>query len=457
MPSYKPYGKIQVVNGVSVAITDADSAETYYVYGTATLTAPWAITMSGTPLEGMHCKFEYRATVTSGGNALTILGTAMPDDYVAKKVNVDCYYNGSDWVVDYQPAFDESDIVTSANIKSLDGAKLNATSVALSKLATTTASRALETSAGGVIQASATTAAELAYSAGITPGTVAVNKVLVPTTGKTLDELNITTPKFNGVAVTATATELNKLSGVTASTAEINTVASVTAGVAAANKVAVLGANKNLDTLVVADGGLYLGSGAGTAITATAAELNKMDGVTATYTELNYVAGVTAGTAAASKAVVLSAASKIDTLDITALKVNGTAVTATGTELNYLSGVTSAVQTQLDALAAAGKTTYSVLSGSQTLTSGTIKANHIVDSSGGATDITLPAAGTLPANTTVEFMRSGANAAAILRPSGTLINIAGSDVASLSMAANGSGMVLRGDGSGSWRVIRWIV
>ena len=54
----------------------------------------------------------------------------------------------------------------------------------------------------------------------------------------------------------------------------------------------------------------------GVAITATAAELNKMDGVTATTAELNILDGVTATTAA----------------------------------LNYVDGVTSNIQTQLDAI-----------------------------------------------------------------------------------------------------------
>ena len=50
-------------------------------------------------------------------------------------------------------------------------------------------------------------------------------------------------------------------------------------------------------------------------ITATAAEINKLDGVTATTAELNILDGVT----------------------------------ATATELNYVDGVTSPIQTQLDA------------------------------------------------------------------------------------------------------------
>ena len=62
----------------------------------------------------------------------------------------------------------------------------------------------------------------------------------------------------------------------------------------------------------------------GTAVTATAAELNILDGVTATASELNVLDGIT----------------------------------ATVTELNYVDGVTSAIQTQLDAKAALAGATF---------------------------------------------------------------------------------------------------
>jgi hypothetical protein len=42
------------------------------------------------------------------------------------------------------------------------------------------------------------------------------------------------------------------------------------------------------------------------------------------------------------------------------LNLGGTAVTATATEMNYLDGVTSNIQTQIDALNSGGVTTYSV-------------------------------------------------------------------------------------------------
>jgi hypothetical protein len=89
--------------------------------------------------------------------------------------------------------------------------------------------------------------------------------------------------EVGGVAVTATAAELNVLDGVTATTAELNTL----------------------------DG-----------VTATTAEINVLDGVTATTAELNLLDGATIALAD---------------------------ITATATELNYVGGVTSGIQAQLDA------------------------------------------------------------------------------------------------------------
>ncbi|MHB8916538.1 MAG: hypothetical protein ACYC4H_00810 [Desulfocucumaceae bacterium] len=98
-----------------------------------------------------------------------------------------------------------------------------------------------------------------------------VQKTLVTTTDtQTLTNKTLTSPNINeAVAITATATELNKLAG-------------VTAGTATASKAAVLGANKNLDVLAVAD--LKLGAGAGTSIVPTAAQINLLaQGVAAGY------------------------------------------------------------------------------------------------------------------------------------------------------------------------------
>ena len=125
-------------------------------------------------------------------------------------------------------------------------------------------------------------------------------------------DLDAATLRIDGVEITASATELNKLDGFTGSTTELNTLDGLTASTA------------EINTL---DG-----------ITATTAELNKLDGYTGSTAELNILDGVTATTA----------------------------------ELNFVDGVTSNVQTQLDAKASSTTsptiTLSGDLSGSATLT-----------------------------------------------------------------------------------------
>jgi hypothetical protein len=128
---------------------------------------------------------------------------------------------------------------------------------------------------------------------------------------------------------------------VTSTAAELNTV-DVTAGTATASKAVVL--DSNAATSAVKTAALHLGaSGSETLVSATGAEINKLDGVTATTAQLNFTA-VTAGTATASKAVVLNAASHIDTVKTTALHIgasgSATQVTATAAELNILDDAT---------------------------------------------------------------------------------------------------------------------
>jgi hypothetical protein len=87
-----------------------------------------------------------------------------------------------------------------------------------------------------------------------------------------------------------------------------------------------------------------------TDVTATASELNVLDGITATTTELNYIDGVTS--AIQTQLDGKAATSHSHTV------ANITDLTATATELNYTDGVTSAIQTQLDAKAPTANATF---------------------------------------------------------------------------------------------------
>lgn len=119
-------------------------------------------------------------------------------------------------------------------------------------------------------------------------------------------------------------------------------------------------------------------------VTATASELNTLDGITASTTELNYVDGVTSSIQAqlnAKQSNITGGASSIVSNNLTAGrvlisdssgKVNVSVVTTT--ELGYLDGVTSSVQTQINSkqptiTGAATSITSSNLSASRALVS----------------------------------------------------------------------------------------
>ena len=115
---------------------------------------------------------------------------------------------------------------------------------------------------------------------------------------------------LGAAAVTATAAEVNLIDGYTGTTAELNTLDVTTQGTSEASKVLTADASGDV---TIADGaydfdvashdgtnGLKLG---GTLVTATATELNLIDGYTGTTVELNTLDVTTQGTAEASKVV----------------------------------------------------------------------------------------------------------------------------------------------------------
>ncbi len=143
------------------------------------------------------------------------------------------------------------------------------------------------------------------------------------TTGSATTYYLATLSADGSTAITATANEINIMDGVTATTAEINKLAGVTGGTATAGKAAVLGTNKELNEFHTA--ALYLGAGAGTQVTSSAAELNILDGVTATAAELNILDGAPA-TATLAKA---AGGANVSEITVTVKDAAGNAIAET--------------------------------------------------------------------------------------------------------------------------------
>ena len=159
-------------------------------------------------------------------------------------------------------------------------------------------------------------------------------------------------------------------------------------GTLAASSAILTDTNSHINALKTT--GLYLGaSGSAVQVTSSAAELNKLDGVTATTAELSILGGATidtdelnildgctsstaelnfvdviAGTATASKAVVLNSNKHIDEFRTANLYIGTSgsevAVSSSATELNLLDGIT-AIDTDLSTVAGTHTTLVSAL------------------------------------------------------------------------------------------------
>jgi hypothetical protein len=225
------------------------------------------------------------------------------------------------------------------------------------------------------------TTAELNYVAGVTLGQAEANKVVttdasnkatIPNVDATV--LDVTTLKLSGDAVTASASDLNSLSGLTATSTEINKLDGFTGtGTDLAKLSGLTATAAELNTLDGVDAGLtaahlsvlkdvtvsaaQLNKVSG--LTASVAELDKVKDLTATAAELNVLSGAVVGQVTANKAVIADVYGSISssgtvrvtgTLDATNLKIGGVAVVATGADLNSVATLSAHV-TKLEDLA----------------------------------------------------------------------------------------------------------
>lgn len=142
--------------------------------------------------------------------------------------------------------------------------------------------------------------------------------------------LKSTFPSITG-AVSASNTELNKLTGATLSTDELNTLDGILATTTELNKLSgYTGTSDDLNKIA--------------SVTASAAELSKLSGVTATTAELNKLSGLTTSTTELNR--LAGYTGNVSDLNIIA---GAAAAGVTQSEFNALNGVTSSIQTQLDA------------------------------------------------------------------------------------------------------------
>ena len=209
---------------------------------------------------------------------------------------------------------------------------------------------------------------EAGYLDSVVAGTAAASKALVLNASS-----NITTG-INSLTMSSLILGSNTLSST-----EAGYLTSITSGTAAASKALVLNSSSNITT----------------GVNSFATTTLVLGGNSLGATESAYLTSITAGTAAASKALVLNSSSNITTglnsltatsLVTTNFSLGGTSVTATAAQLNFLSGVTAGTAAASKALVlnsssiiTTGISSLSVGIG-RTYTSGTQCANIVIPS-----------------------------------------------------------------------------
>ena len=197
--------------------------------------------------------------------------------------------------------------------------------------------------------------------------------------------LESTTVTLRGLGVDATATELNVLDGVMITTDQLNVLSDFEGNVAGTTAVTANTAKISLPTpdtsvnpspdrnqipIVQADGTYALGAQqklSDLGVTASAVEVNILDGATLTVAELNVLDGITSSTDELNILDgVTSSTAELNVLD---------GLMATTGELNHVSGVTSDIQTQLDSKAPIASPTFT----------GTLTSNGPIVSNGSLT------------------------------------------------------------------------
>lgn len=456
MPTISSIKKIDLAGTFPFVVNLSSPVQSYKITGDKTITTNMAITTTGTPKEGMVVAFDYKpGTVTaneanykSGACSLAILGATIPYAFIAKSLKIWCEYINSAWEVYMLPSFKTLPMIPAEAI---------ATTVwddtTIEYDGTTNKVRVKD---GGISHAKM--AADAIEAENIKNGEVTLQKLADITRGSI-----VVGGASNAPALLDAKTSAQVLIGDGTDVKSVAVSGDVT--ITSAGAVAI-GARKVLAAMIGLGAIIneHIGAAAAIAFTKMAAltaskipVLNSSGFIEAGSVDaakLSFI-DVTAGTAAASKALVLDASKKIDEVDITSLKVNGTTVTATGTEINYLSGVTSDIQTQIDA--AAAKLVFTVISANTTATEANLKSLYLADTSGGSVDLTLPLITAAMANKSVRILQSGANTAKIkANASNALFDIDDITTEESEIACTGSGKSLTFvcDGSDYWYCVQ---
>lgn len=113
----------------------SDPYEKYLITGANTTIGNYAIVPTGTPQLGTTFLFKYKATtdITTNSNTFAIFGQALTQNQLLIELDIECYYTGSQWIVEVKPS------LTTAFVEAVNIVASAITTSAINNLAVTTA------------------------------------------------------------------------------------------------------------------------------------------------------------------------------------------------------------------------------------------------------------------------------------------------------------------------------
>ena len=398
------------INGfpsTSLSIVLGSDVQYVSVYGTKTLSAPYTIGVTGTPVNGTCITLAYDgSSITTNNNAVTVFGVALSGtsdpagvagwtSAAQGKYIFVAVYKSVAWEVNYFRTSGSTHWIGKNDI----GAIGNDTTIQ------STASSGIRIKPLSITSAHIATTAAIPYS-----------------------KLSLTNSLLDADVATGASIALNKLAALTVSKALVSDGSGVItpSAVTSTEMGYVAGVTSAIQTQI------------GTKITAGAGAIVNADINASAAIALTKLAATTA-----SKALVSDGSGNI------------TAASVTATELSYLSGATANIQTHLNALDTSSHVlTHTSISGSgAAITS--LKENTIINSTGGGVTVTLPLASTAASGEYIEFFIVGANLSKIITAgSDKIINMYNASVTTDTLTVTKRGVMMYSDGSANWIVGR---
>jgi hypothetical protein len=404
--------------GSGIALNIASDVQIVFASGTKTLSAPYSVTVTGTPVDGKTILMFWDGTsLTTSSNVVTLFGVALTDKQAVSKLVALTIYKTNGW---------ETRIFNDAKtIGWIGKTDLSTTLFADNSTIEVDSVNGVQLKDDGITNAKIKTNAAIGVS----------KLALTHAIDSGMISLSAKIPHWKMLALTANRVPVIDANGFVSASATTSTELGYVAGVTSALQTQI-NSKTTSGAIVNAD------------INASAA---------IGYSKLSLTGLLVNADLSTSAALAWSKMAALTANKIPYINASGViaATSVTDTELGYLSGVTSNVQTQLSA--ARSSRTYTETSSTPLVLNSSATDSYLIKVTSTPIVVTLPAASDFAKYRTIEFTRLGSVAdssiSIIAAGSDAIEGAGGSEVSNYRLEkaqAGGAGVSLTSNGVDKW-------